>query len=52
MEIKVIYEDKERVVKAVWYMGDFLYTITYLLNKDGTCKKAIAVYYDGTVSEQ
>ena len=52
MKITTIYEDKETVVKRVDYMDKFLYTVTYKMNEEGLCVKAIKVFYDGTTDIQ
>ena len=52
MEIKLIYKDEKRVVKAVWYAGHFSYTVTYILDGDGYVDKMITVFADGTVKQQ
>ena len=50
MKIETIYKDSERVVKAVWYMGDFLYTKTYLLDEEGFVKSSVTVWSNGNVT--
>ena len=50
MKIETIYKDSERVVKEVWYMGDFLYTKTYLLDEEGFVKSSVTVWSNGNVT--
>lgn len=50
MKIETIYRDTNKVVKAVWYAGNFLYTRTYFLDEDGLCKASITVFENGTVT--
>ena len=56
MEIRTIYRDEYSLVKAVWYRGEFLYTKTYILQKEEEGKpyveKMITVFKDGTVDIQ
>lgn len=51
MEIKKIFEDDKRVIKAVWLHGKFFYTVTYILDKEGYVEKMVRVFSDGTVYE-
>lgn len=50
MKVNIIYKDERKVVKAVWYGGEFFYTRTYLLDEDGFVERDIQVFADGTVT--
>lgn len=50
MKTRTIYRDDNKIVKAVWYAGKFLYTRTYFLNNEQVCEKEITVWNDGTVT--
>lgn len=52
MDITIIYEDITTQVKRVDYMGKFLYTVTYITNREGLCVKEVKVFADGTVDVQ
>ena len=52
MENKTIYKDGRTEVKEVWYNGRFLYTVTYVRDEAGFCKKMVRVWFDGKVEEQ
>lgn len=49
MKIETIYRDTNKVVKAVWYAGEFLYTKIYFLDENGLCKSSVIVFNNGTV---
>ena len=52
MRIRKIFEDKNTLVKEVWYMDSFLYTVTNIIDDEGFCIKSIKVFKDGKVIEQ
>lgn len=52
MEIRKIHEDEKITVKAVWYAGKFMYTVTYYKDAEGFVEKMVRVYANGTIEEQ
>lgn len=52
MNISLIYEDTNIIVKRVDYMNKFIYTVTYILDNEGHCIKEIKVCNDGKILEQ